>query len=190
VHIAAELFHAKGLGETSLADIAVAAELDRATVYYYFASKDEILAEVLRDALTQSLKEITRISRARVPPDEKLRRLVVASMRVYDRHYPYMYVFARLDMEQLNRLPIAPEVKSWLVEESYKTTLIWHKVIRDGIKSGLFETTLPPTVATTTLLGALAWSHSWYKPGGDLSAEAVGHGLADLFIDGLRRRRE
>ncbi|MFN2536808.1 MAG: helix-turn-helix domain-containing protein [Mycobacteriales bacterium] len=45
---AAELFHTNGLAATSLADIATAAGMDRATIYYYFSNKEEVVAEVLR----------------------------------------------------------------------------------------------------------------------------------------------
>ena len=65
---AAELFHARGLGDTTLADIARVAGLDRASVYYYFANKEEVFADVLRDAVNDRLATDTEIiNRAFLP---------------------------------------------------------------------------------------------------------------------------
>jgi AcrR family transcriptional regulator len=180
---AAELFHLRGLNDTSLADIAREAGLDRASVYYYFANKEEILVEVLHEALNQQASEEKVIDRAGLPPDEKLRRLIQLGMRQFDRHYPYLYVYVREDMDAL---PISPELKKWIVRKANRTFNIWRDTIAQGVHDGLFEIDLPIGIAAWTLLGALAWTHRWYQPDGSMGAEAIGHGLARLLVDGLR----
>lgn len=185
---AAELFHSKGLAETSVADIALSAGMDRAAVYYYFANKEEMVVEVLQRALQRSAVEIERVARLRVPPDVKLHKLIVTLMQLFDEHYPHMYVYVKQDVDSLEALPIPQEKKAWLVEQSYRSAAIWRKVIEDGIKAGVFRRDVPVGIVTATILGAVSWSSSWYRPDGPLPAEQVGEALAALLVDGLRLR--
>lgn len=188
VHHAALLFHTRGRSETSLSDIAGAAGMDRANIYYYFANKDELLAEVLRVAIEKTSPAIQRVGRSRLGPQEKVRRLIVTMMQLFDDHYPYLHVYAGQDIETLRDLSIPEEVKAWLVQESERSIRPWRKVIDDGLRQRLFRTDLPAGVVTSTILGAVAWSHRWYRPGGPMSAGAVGEALAGLLVDGLRPR--
>ncbi len=45
---AAELFHKAGGGQTSLADVAAAAEIPLGSVYFYFRTKEDLAAAVIR----------------------------------------------------------------------------------------------------------------------------------------------
>ncbi len=186
VHHAAELFHARGLRETSLSDIAGAAGLDRASFYYYFQNKEAILAEVLQFALAESTATLRRIAEDDLSPDEKLRRLIVTTMQLFEQHYPYLYVYVRMARDDVDALPVSPELKAWLIRHSYESSSIWREVIVEGIRSGVFASELPVNMVNSTILGALSSSHYWYRPDGKMSPEAVGEGLANLLIDGLR----
>jgi TetR/AcrR family transcriptional regulator, cholesterol catabolism regulator len=188
VQHAAELFHAKGLRETSLGDIAGAAGLDRASFYYYFQNKEAILAEVLQFALAESMATLRRIAKDDVSPDEKLRRLIVTAMQLFEQHYPYLYVYVRMARDDVDALPVSPELKAWLIRHSYESSRIWRDVIAEGIQSGVFSSELPINMVTSTILGAISSSHYWYRPDGKMRPEAVGDGLATLLIDGLRAK--
>jgi AcrR family transcriptional regulator len=52
---AAQLVHQQGIERTTLADIAIAADVPAGNVYYYFKTKDEIIAAVI-DAHAQQIK--------------------------------------------------------------------------------------------------------------------------------------
>jgi AcrR family transcriptional regulator len=183
---AAELFHAKGLRETSLSDIAGAAGLDRASFYYYFENKEAVLAEVLRVSLAKSTTTLSRIAKYDLSPDEKLRRLIVAAIQLFDQHYPYLYVYVSMARDDLDELPVSDELKAWLFRHSYQSSKIWRRVISEGIESGVFSSELPVNVVTSTILGAITFSNKWYSPNGKMSPEAIGDGLAKLIVDGLR----
>jgi TetR/AcrR family transcriptional repressor of nem operon len=51
VQAASMLFHRQGFEQTSLADIAAAAEVPLGNVYYYFKTRDELLKAVLEERL-------------------------------------------------------------------------------------------------------------------------------------------
>jgi len=180
---AADLFHTRGLNETSLADIAAAAGLDRASIYYYFKNKEEVVAEVLREVLDASLAEHSRIARGDLPPDEKLRQMIVMSMELFDRHYPHLFVYVRADLE---RSLISRKLRAFFQRYALKATALWRDVIEEGVHAGVFQINLPVDVATSVVLGAITSAHWWYAPGGETPPSALGDGIATLLTEGLR----
>jgi len=80
---ARRVFEAEGLDGASLRAIATAAGYTPAALYFHFASKEAIYAEVLRESLTELAKAITRaIARAKTPSDQ-LRAAAMAFFRYY-----------------------------------------------------------------------------------------------------------
>src|SRR3546814_4569235 len=59
--IAANQFKTKGYRSAKLAEIGLKAGLDRATVYYYFGSKEELFRECLRSGVEANIKQCVRI---------------------------------------------------------------------------------------------------------------------------------
>src|SRR6267154_1696649 len=80
---ARRVFEAEGLDGASLRAIATAAGYTPAALYFHFASKEAIYAEVLRESLTELAKAVTRaIARAKTPSDQ-LRAAAMAFFRYY-----------------------------------------------------------------------------------------------------------
>ena len=93
IEAAAQLFKKNGYAHTSLNDVAEALDSDRATIYYYVASKKELLHEVVRDVVAETAKEALEIQRRSAPAPVKLKELIVALMRAYATNFPYQYVY-------------------------------------------------------------------------------------------------
>jgi TetR/AcrR family transcriptional regulator, cholesterol catabolism regulator len=94
VRAAANVFREKGYRSTTLNDIAKLAGLDRATVYYYFGSKEELFREAVQGLLDANLVEAERLLRDKIAlPRAKLRHLIEMLMLSYEAKYPYAYVY-------------------------------------------------------------------------------------------------
>src|SRR3546814_105209 len=61
--IAANQFKTKGYRSAKLAEIGLKAGLDRATVYYYFGSKEELFRECLRSGVEANIKQCVPFSK-------------------------------------------------------------------------------------------------------------------------------
>jgi TetR/AcrR family transcriptional regulator, transcriptional repressor for nem operon len=73
---AARLVHQQGIERTTLADIAKAADVPAGNVYYYFKTKDEVIAAVI-DAHAQQVKAtLTAIEAGHRAPKSRLKALV------------------------------------------------------------------------------------------------------------------
>ena len=94
VEIAGRQFKANGFKATTLAEIGHKAGLDRATVYYYFASKEELFRECLRVGVDANIDECERIfADPTLAAADKLRAVIRQLMTAYDQSYPHMYVY-------------------------------------------------------------------------------------------------
>jgi AcrR family transcriptional regulator len=70
---AAELFTSRGYAATSTRTIAEAVGIRQASLYYHFASKEEVLAEILAGTVRPSLAHATALDAdPDLPPDAKL----------------------------------------------------------------------------------------------------------------------
>ena len=74
--------------------------MDRATVYYYVGSKEELLREAVRGLLSENVSRAEELVRSTVGPLEKLKSIVHLLMLSYDRNYPYAYVYIQQKMQK------------------------------------------------------------------------------------------
>jgi AcrR family transcriptional regulator len=72
---AGELLHRKGVGATTLADIAHAADVPVGNVYYYFKTKDDLVRAVI-DAQTDQVEAMLTSFESLPQPTERLKALV------------------------------------------------------------------------------------------------------------------
>jgi TetR/AcrR family transcriptional repressor of nem operon len=72
---ASELLHRKGVGATTIADIAQAAAVPAGNVYYYFKTKDDLVRAVI-DAQTGQVEAMLASFDALPQPAERLKALV------------------------------------------------------------------------------------------------------------------
>jgi AcrR family transcriptional regulator len=75
VESATALFHRQGVHRTTLAEVAERADVPLGNVYYYFKTKDELVAAVLAGYLEEAAALITSFERARTP-QARLKALV------------------------------------------------------------------------------------------------------------------
>lgn len=186
IRIAAKLFREQGYQATRLADIASAAGIDRASLYYYIGRKEELLREAIGGILDVNLKGAQEINaQAKEPVASRLRQIVTMLMTSYAENFPYMYVYIQEQMHQ-----VAKEESAW-AQEMLRKTRRFEQIVRDlideGIRNEEFRDDIPVRLASSALFGMFNWTHRWYTPGGALSAEEVADAFFQIFFGGMRR---
>jgi TetR/AcrR family transcriptional regulator, transcriptional repressor for nem operon len=73
---ASQLLHQQGVEKTTLADIAHAADVPVGNVYYYFKTKDDIIAAVIQAHVQQSKAALASIGSSHRSPKSRLKALV------------------------------------------------------------------------------------------------------------------
>lgn len=184
VRAAAEVFKAKGLAGASLGDIAAAAGADRASLYYYVASKEELFQEVVREAAEANLVAARELVQRDAPVPDKLRELVVSIMRSYEENYPVLYVMIQ------ENLTHAPEPHAEWAREMRRNNREYEGLVVSLVEAGYADGSLrevaPAWVVAYGLLGMLGWTSRWFSPADErVDALQVGRAFADMVLLGL-----
>jgi len=83
---AAQIFREKGFHAASMQDIAEAVNLQKASLYYHVASKQEILLALLDRALDLLIEHMQQVMAKPLTPDEKLRQAMCAYLQAMLEH--------------------------------------------------------------------------------------------------------
>jgi len=184
VKVAAEVFQEKGYQASTLNDIAERVDTDRATLYYYVGSKQELFQEVVQDGLEANLREARRIKKEPLTPAEKLARLMKMMMVSYEENYPFTYVYIQQDMNQVGN-----QDSEWARTMTSRTRS-FEKIVKGFIEEGIaakeFRADIPADLAANGLYGMLNWTHRWFRPGGGADATQVAEAFSSLLLEGLR----
>src|SRR5947207_11682141 len=73
---ASQLLHQQGVEKTTLADIAQAADVPAGNVYYYYKTKDDIIAAVIEAHVQRSKTALASIDSSHRSPKSRLKALV------------------------------------------------------------------------------------------------------------------
>jgi AcrR family transcriptional regulator len=184
VQVAAKLFKNKGFKATTLNDIAKEAGIDRATVYYYVGSKDELFQQAIGGILNANIAEAERILRLdNLNSREKLELLVERLMVSYEENYPHMYVYIQELMHD-----VVNDSSPWaklMVKQTRRFEKITISLITEGVEQGLLRSDVPVRLAAHGLFGMFNWTHRWFSPQGKKSAKDIAAAFCKIFFDGM-----
>jgi AcrR family transcriptional regulator len=186
VRVAATVFQEKGYQASTLNDIAEQLGTDRASLYYYVSSKEDLFQEVVRGVLDANVKEANRIVKLDEPAAEKLNQLIRCLMLSYESNYPFTYVYIQEDMGRVTN--VDTEWAKGMSRQTRRFESIVKEVLRDGIAARELRGDLSVDVATNALFGMLNWTHRWFKPGRGTSGEEVAATFSQIFLDGVAVR--
>jgi AcrR family transcriptional regulator len=178
---ASNLFIDRGLGGTSMQDIADALGLTRTAVYYYFKNKEAILESLTEDVTLSAKRLATNVaSRADLDPVEALRGLVAQHAGlILSRPNEFRVV-------ERNESGLPPKLRA--VAESARRAVLenFSDVIERGIRSGDFRV-VDARIAAFAIIGMCNWTAWWFKAEGRKTAQEIGEILADLAVHALKR---
>ena len=185
VAAAGDLFKEHGFAGTSLADVAEALSMDRASLYYYVGGKQELFQDVVGGAVERNALRAEEVAAGPGSAAEKLRRLVVELMESYADNYPFLYVYIQehLGAVSPDRSPWAQRMRGF--NKRYENAVV--AVVQAGVDDGTFAVRTQPWVVAFGVIGMVAWSNRWYRPGeAAVPAREIGEAYADTLLCGLQ----
>ncbi len=178
LEIAARLLRARGYAETSLRDIAAEAGMKAGSLYYHFASKDELATEVLR----------LGVERVREAVERRLRDLgegASPALRVeaaIAAHLETLLLESDFTSAHIRCFPHAPaEVRRALAKVRRDYEGVWAKLVDEAAASGMLAAGADPRSARLAIIGALNWSLEWFVRGSD-STDKLARTIAAAFV--------
>lgn len=185
IDVARQLFARFGVQNTTMNDIADAAQRGRRTLYTYFKNKEDIYQAVIEQELQSLKRELEIARRISLPPDEKLINLIYAHLEamktVVLRNGTLRADFFR-DIWSVERARAGFDL--------YEQKLI-EEILRAGVEQNLFDIPHIPTMAYL-LQNAIKGMEVQFISGhirhrsGDTEYQQVRENVCHLIMYGLR----
>ncbi len=177
---ATRCFAARGFDSATIREIAEEGGLLAGSLYYHFATKEEMLHEIMRPFLEDILRETRRIARGPGDPAQVLRALIGASCAhaTTYRAQHQILISDRALFRDEGRHPYARE--AW---EAIR--LEWQGIFRAGIAKQAFRPDLDPDVATQIVTRMINSSVGWFSPKGRLTMEELVEFISNLVLGGV-----
>jgi TetR/AcrR family transcriptional regulator, cholesterol catabolism regulator len=175
---AAELIAERGYRGTTLMDIAIAANIAKATVFHYFTTKEQLLFELYSSALELALKRIGSIEKFDDPATELGLMLREHALLIMENKALFTIFFAEessLDPEH-QRSVMAQQIE-YINSVAARVAALQ--------RAGRVRVDVSPRVAAQSMLGMGSWTYRWFRTDGPLSATQVADYIADLAMHGL-----
>lgn len=180
---AAEIFHKKGYESASLDDVSKALGITRPALYHYVKNKNELLTIIYTQAFENIFRDTEEISSMDLPPDEKLRRIIVNHItNIIMKDLSMFSVF----FSEENQLPKKDIAK--IREEKKRYTKIFERIVAEGMAEGVFKKT-DAKLQAYAILGMCNWIYKWYRIGEtQFSPEQIGSHFVGLLQEGYLAR--
>jgi TetR/AcrR family transcriptional regulator, cholesterol catabolism regulator len=178
---AAQVFRQKGFHGASMADIAEAVQLQKASLYHHFSSKQEILLELLDIALEMVSTRMEQVMAQGILPEQKLRLAMRSYLQTLSEQGDVVSVLL-LEYRSLD-----PEFQSRHIPNRDRFEQMWRDLLQQGVEAGAFHCENIP-MAVRGLMGSLNWSITWFRPDGPMTVEQIADYFADLVIKGIEMR--
>jgi TetR/AcrR family transcriptional regulator, cholesterol catabolism regulator len=176
--VAATVFYEKGYRAASLNEIAARMNILKGSLYYYIASKDELLYEVVRSVHTAGMDNVRAIAAG---PQDVLTRLENVIVAHIDHGYRNQHKVAM--MHEINVLPA--NLRRAIAREYYSYESIFQELIVEGQKQNSIRPEVDPALAVLSLLGSINSIFRWQRNTTDFTPlQAVRH-IADVTVRGL-----
>jgi TetR/AcrR family transcriptional regulator len=179
---AAQLFAERGLNDTKIEDIAAATGVAKATLYYYFAGKEDILAFLLHDSLDQIANEVSAIAETDGTGAQRLHGVITDQLRLMAER-PAVCRALIGELGRAGRMPVIADMISTAYYQPVETLL------RAGAADGSLVAVDNTRAAAIALFGAVTTSALTYLITDDaLDEDLVARTIHDLLFVGLRPR--
>lgn len=173
---ALQLFAERGYGGTSVRDIAAAAQMQPASLYSHFPSKEHVLAEICRIGHDEFVRQVRDALFASQPdPREQIKAYVRAHVGFHAK-YSMLAVVCNSELHMLGQRLAGPILA---LRKSGEEIML--SVIRRGVDLGVFKT--PHLWLSAAMIGgpALRLAH-WYSPEFDTPADKIGDIYAEFAL--------
>jgi AcrR family transcriptional regulator len=184
LELAATMFAERGLRATTVRDIADSAGILSGSLYHHFASKEEMVDEVLRGFLDWLFERYQHVVDTEPNPMERLKGLFMASFDAIEHRHAQVVIY----QDEAKRLSSQPRF-SYVEELNKRQRQMWVDVLQQGIEEGYFRPDLDVDLVYRFIRDTTWVSVRWYLPGGPLTAEEVGRQYLSIVLGGITAER-
>ena len=172
---AAGLFRTLGYDGATMRDLAGRVGIQSGSIFHHFASKEEILAEVMENAIIHLISRTEAARDEADTPTDRLRNLLRNEFRCFNEGPSDAY---RVLFHQWERLSEARQKPLLRYRSRYEA--MWREILDACAEAGRLRG--DPAILRRLIHGATVWSIYWFRPGKPLSTDALADEAFGLLV--------
>jgi AcrR family transcriptional regulator len=177
---ATRLFSEKGYRGASLQELAEEVGIQKASLYHYIPSKEELLYQIFLSVGERIKSQFLRIRREFPHPLERVERFICCylSFVVIDKQAFQIFLTEKKEL--------SPEHKEKVNSICDLLNSLMKEAIVQAKNEGMISPNIKEDLATLFIFGACNWVVGWFSPRGASSIEEVAQNYAEIFLNGLK----
>jgi AcrR family transcriptional regulator len=181
IEAAARVFADRGFHGATTQDIADVLGIRQASLYYYFASKEEALELVCLQGVAGFFEVAKAIAAGPGSAADKLARLIRSHLAPLTDRSDFVRVF----LNERQHLPA--ESRRRIGKWSRGLERVFEDVLKEGVRRGEFRADLDTRLGVLAVLGMLNAVASWYRRE-EVAIDRVSAEFARLIAEGVAKR--
>jgi TetR/AcrR family transcriptional regulator, cholesterol catabolism regulator len=182
---ACTLFARKGYFATSIREIASEMGIQKASLYYYISSKEDLIYQISKTSIEHVSACVKTALEQVSGPEQRLYAFITSHVVGLLQHQNW---HAAANEELMHAF--SPERRKEIVaiRDAYENMA--RQILADAQNAGLIRTDIPVKYLSMILFGMITNMYSWYQPEVDVAPSEIGFILADLFMAGIAPSEE
>ena len=176
--IALELFNEQGYDATSVADVAQRLGLTKSALYHHFPSKEALLEVALDEALGGLEASLSEAAALDLPAIGRLRHVIRRATEVLLAHLPSVTLLLRV------RGNSAVELAA--LERRRRFDQQVTAMVAAAQREGDIRADVDAPVVPRLIFGMINSVVEWFRPGGAIDGDRLGHDILTVILDGLQ----
>ena len=158
--VAARLFRQQGYAAVSLRAIAKAADMQAGSLYYHFASKEELITQILNQGIDAVHDEVRRTVEAMAGSDRHV--IFKAAIRAHLKSLLRQSDYTSANVRIFGQVPEAVRERCMATRRAYEA--FWDRLLMDLHHGASARSKSNRRVARLLILGGLNASLDWFDP--------------------------
>ena len=175
--VAVSVFRERGYDGSTLDDVARAAGITKASIYYHVRSKEELLARGVGRALDALFAVLDEPPAKRGRASARLKYIVHRTIEITIDQLPEVTLLLRVR----GNTPVERQI----MERRREFDHLIARVMRQAQRQGDIRADVEPRLATRLLFGMLNSITEWYRQGGQLDAPEVADAISRIAFEGM-----
>jgi AcrR family transcriptional regulator len=176
---AALAFYSKGYDAASTQDIADAVGMLKGSLYYYVASKEEFLFEIISETHEGAIQAIAPAMNLKADTLDKLTAMIIRQVEYFASNQVYSTVFFR------EFRALSAEYRSAIDAKGDVYREIISSLLHVGRTDGTIRSDIQPRVMSIAIVEMLNSIYRWFDPEGRVGATTLAHELAMIIVVGV-----
>lgn len=177
--VAIQHFYKRGYFATGISDIARSAGIQKSSIYYHYANKEDILFDILKTTMEKLDANFEKNIRGKTRPEDQLKAAIEAHVLFHIRWQKETLI----SDSELRGLTARNYKIILEMRDEYESKI--QELIRQGIAEGAFED-VDHKVASYGIITMCTSVAGWFRKSGRLKKEAVADIYNRILLKGLK----